>query len=188
MGWLKNPKRAAYNKIYHKTTIGIDNVFDKSKNVKNQTNTNNLSLLVCILTIIITALIMNNLYLAEKQKNDLPIVGIEKNTKKDYMKIFLTTITSKSFVPKQAENELKDMIKYCSEEEIYEELFSEELKQKISLKKYKSYNINPYTLSYVNISLMPDESIYIYFNDEGIGEWYYFIIKDEKIITFKRIE
>jgi len=27
MGWLKKPKKAAYNKIYHKTTFGIWDFF-----------------------------------------------------------------------------------------------------------------------------------------------------------------
>ena len=27
MGWVKNPKRAAYNKVYKKTTFSIFNIF-----------------------------------------------------------------------------------------------------------------------------------------------------------------
>ena len=27
MGWIRNPKRAAYNKVYHKTTVGIGDLF-----------------------------------------------------------------------------------------------------------------------------------------------------------------
>lgn len=27
MGWIRNPKRAAYNKIYHKTTFRIFDIF-----------------------------------------------------------------------------------------------------------------------------------------------------------------
>lgn len=26
MGWIKNPKKAMYNKVYHKTSIGVDDV------------------------------------------------------------------------------------------------------------------------------------------------------------------
>lgn len=29
MGWVKNPRKAAYNKIYHKTTIGVGDLFKK---------------------------------------------------------------------------------------------------------------------------------------------------------------
>lgn len=25
-GWLKNPKKAAYNKVYHKTTFGLSDI------------------------------------------------------------------------------------------------------------------------------------------------------------------
>ena len=27
MGWLKNPKKAAYNKVYHKTSFSIGDLF-----------------------------------------------------------------------------------------------------------------------------------------------------------------
>ena len=27
MGWLKNPKKAAYNKVYNKTTFGLSDLF-----------------------------------------------------------------------------------------------------------------------------------------------------------------
>lgn len=29
MGWIRNPKRAAYNKIYNKTTFSIFDIFSK---------------------------------------------------------------------------------------------------------------------------------------------------------------
>lgn len=45
MGWIKNPKKALYNKIYHKTTVGVSDIFKftsntnraatKKKNYKN---------------------------------------------------------------------------------------------------------------------------------------------------------
>ena len=30
MGWINNPKKAAYNKIYHKTTVGVNNIIKDS--------------------------------------------------------------------------------------------------------------------------------------------------------------
>lgn len=27
MGWIRNPKKAAYNKVYHKTTFGLGDIF-----------------------------------------------------------------------------------------------------------------------------------------------------------------
>lgn len=27
MGWVRDPKKAAYNKIYHKTTVGVGGIF-----------------------------------------------------------------------------------------------------------------------------------------------------------------
>ncbi len=29
MGWVKNPKKAAYNKVYHKTSIGLGSILKK---------------------------------------------------------------------------------------------------------------------------------------------------------------
>lgn len=29
MGWIKNPKKAAYNKVYHKTSIGLGSLLKK---------------------------------------------------------------------------------------------------------------------------------------------------------------
>lgn len=31
MGWVKNPKKAMYNKVYHKTTFGLSDLFKPSK-------------------------------------------------------------------------------------------------------------------------------------------------------------
>ena len=31
MGWIKNPKKAMYNKVYHKTTFGLSDLFKSSK-------------------------------------------------------------------------------------------------------------------------------------------------------------
>ncbi|WP_312694064.1 hypothetical protein [Caproiciproducens sp.] len=29
MGWITNPKKAAYNKVYHKTSIGVGDILKK---------------------------------------------------------------------------------------------------------------------------------------------------------------
>lgn len=34
VGWLRNPKKAAYNKVYNKTSIGVRDVAKKGKEVK----------------------------------------------------------------------------------------------------------------------------------------------------------
>ena len=40
MGWLANPKRAAYNHIYHKTTVSIDKVLKNSNPCRTQKEKN----------------------------------------------------------------------------------------------------------------------------------------------------
>ena len=36
MGWVKNPKKAMYNKVYHKTTFGLSDLFKSSKKRKKK--------------------------------------------------------------------------------------------------------------------------------------------------------
>ena len=40
MGWVKNPKKAMYNKVYHKTTFGLSDLFKSSKKKKRKVVTN----------------------------------------------------------------------------------------------------------------------------------------------------
>lgn len=41
MGWVTNPKKAAYNKIYHKTTVGVGDILSSSSTEKNVHAVNN---------------------------------------------------------------------------------------------------------------------------------------------------
>ena len=36
MGWVKNPKKAMYNKVYHKTTLGLSDLLKPSKKRKKK--------------------------------------------------------------------------------------------------------------------------------------------------------
>ncbi len=36
MGWVKNPKKAMYNKVYRKTTFGLSDLFKSSKKKKKK--------------------------------------------------------------------------------------------------------------------------------------------------------
>ena len=40
VGWIKNPKKAMYNKVYHKTTFGLSDLFKSSKKKKRKVVTN----------------------------------------------------------------------------------------------------------------------------------------------------
>ena len=37
VGWIKNPKKAMYNKVYHKTTFGLSDLLKPSKKRKKKT-------------------------------------------------------------------------------------------------------------------------------------------------------
>lgn len=41
VGWIKNPKKAMYNKVYHKTTFGLSDLFKPSKNRRKKKMANN---------------------------------------------------------------------------------------------------------------------------------------------------
>ena len=43
VGWIKNPKKALYNKVYHKTTFGLSDLFTPSKKRKKKTTKNRMS-------------------------------------------------------------------------------------------------------------------------------------------------
>ena len=64
MGWVKNPKKAMYNKIYHKTTFGLSDLFKSSKKSKKKVNTN-------------------------KQQSIVASTGKKQHTSKDYKKTSL---------------------------------------------------------------------------------------------------
>ena len=36
MGYVNNPKKAVYNKVYNKTTFGVDDIFSSSNSTNNQ--------------------------------------------------------------------------------------------------------------------------------------------------------
>lgn len=44
IGWLKNPKKAMYNKVYHKTTFGLSDLLKPSKKKKKKTTKNQTSI------------------------------------------------------------------------------------------------------------------------------------------------
>ena len=44
MGWIKNPKKAAYNKVYNKTTVGYQDLIKQPHKKRKVTNTNFISI------------------------------------------------------------------------------------------------------------------------------------------------
>lgn len=64
MGWVKNPKKAMYNKVYHKTTFGLSDLFKSSKKSKKKVDNN-------------------------KQQSILASNGKKQHTSKDYKKTSL---------------------------------------------------------------------------------------------------
>lgn len=57
MGWIRNPRKAAYNKVYNKTSISADKLFKNSKK-RGNTNKKGCGCLPLILFLIILALLL----------------------------------------------------------------------------------------------------------------------------------
>lgn len=51
MGWINDPKRALYNKIYNKTTFSIDDVIDSYPSISKSNKKNSSNILKIILII-----------------------------------------------------------------------------------------------------------------------------------------
>lgn len=111
----------------------------------------------------------------------------ENNYTLQYINEFLIYTDKKSFVEAETIKKFKEMMKWCSEETIYNELFSKELKEKISLKKFENYKLNSFGIEGISAMVLADDSIYISFIDSANGGAYGVKVKDKTIIEFKKI-
>lgn len=53
IGWINNPKKAMYNKVYNKTTFGIKDVLTSRKHTSKQTNSSTYSFIGIIIALIV---------------------------------------------------------------------------------------------------------------------------------------
>ena len=79
------------------------------------------------------------------------------------------------------------MMQKCSAEEIYNILFSDELKATTSYDQFQSYNINPFGIVSEKSTLLADKSVIITFLDMASNKGYGVIVKDKKITKFYEI-
>lgn len=195
MGLITNPKKSAYNSIYNKTTVSVDNLFKKCNNSKAEKDQNSVSnilvifLLICMVIFIFFVFIESDYDKKEEslKKSINEIVEKEKKEKEDYIEQFLDYTNEKHFVEYETVKRFEIMMQKSSNKEIYDRLFSEELKNEISYEQFLSYGINSFALIGTSAMVLADDSIYIGFADNLNHKAYGLKVKEKLIIEFKVI-
>lgn len=192
MGWITSPKRASYNHIYNKTTIGIDKVMEQRENQKNNQSSSGIisTIIFIIIMIIIVAILFKNYIQFRKgytRTVSEKITEIQENDKNEYITEFISKTNKKGFVEAETVKKFKEMMKWCSNETIYNELFSEKLKEEITLEQFEEYKINSFGIDYVSAMVLADDSIRISFVDWVNNEAYSLRVKNKVITEFKKI-
>lgn len=176
IGWITNPKKASYNHIYNKTTVSIDELEKNESKVRNMNTSNKNENIIAIIIIGLIILLPCITYVINsydrlkqaKLEGELIESGnftsasniIEENK---YIKYFLGETESRGFVEYETTKKFVEMMKWCSKEDIYVELFSDELKERITLEQFKEYKIDGFTIEDTTSMLLADESVYISF-------------------------
>ena len=106
---------------------------------------------------------------------------------KNYIDNFVDNTNMKEFVEAETSKRFNEMMKWCSEENIYNELFSKSLKKKLTLKQFKNYKLNSFGIEGISAMILADDSVYISFIDSANGGAYGVKIKDKAIIEFKKV-
>lgn len=193
MGYLRNPKKAAYNHIYNKTTVSVDKVL--SENETNNKNENqNISWIIIIMFILFFILFIffllsdNEKDIVKEANNTLSAEEIRVQKQEDYINEFISKTNKKGFVESETTNKFVEMMKWCDKEIIYNKLFSEDLKEKVTLEQFEDYEINAFIIDYISAIILADDSIYISFPDTLNHKTYGVRTKDKMIIEIEQVE
>ena len=95
---------------------------------------------------------------------------------------FISTTSKKGFVEAETTKKFVEMMKWCSEKDIYNKLFSKSLKEKLTLEQFKNYKLNSFGIEGISAMLLADDSVYISFIDSANGGAYGVKVKDKAII------
>ena len=80
MGWLKNPKKAAYNKVYNKTTFSVSDAFEYANNKQNEVS-NMSSKGKKILVIIGAVLVLGGIgAIADKKDDNTKVMSVTEES------------------------------------------------------------------------------------------------------------
>lgn len=83
--------------------------------------------------------------------------------------------------------EFEQLMKNCDHEQVYNELFTSNLKKKIKLEEFKSYGINMYATEHVTADRLADNSILTSFYDSINRKSYLVTIKNGMITKFQQV-
>lgn len=83
--------------------------------------------------------------------------------------------------------EFERLMKNCDYEQVYNELFTTNLKQQIELEKFKGYKINMYAAEYATANVLADNSILTSFYDSVNKKSYLVTIKNGMITKFQQV-
>lgn len=105
----------------------------------------------------------------------------------EYINNFTNAVNPKGYTDAETSRTFKIMMQKCSNEDIYDILFSDELKATTSYDQFQSYNINPFGIVSEKSTLLADKSVIITFSDMASNKGYGVIVKDKKITKFYEI-
>lgn len=166
---------------------------EQRKNQKNNQSSSNgiISTIIFIIVILFIVAILFKDYIQIRKgythTESEKITEIQEDDKNEYIEEFIDKTDKKGFVEAETVNKFKEMMKWCSKETIYNELFSEKLKEEIPLEQFKEYGINDFGIDYVSAMVLADDSVHISFVDWVNNESYSLRVKNKIIIEFKKI-
>lgn len=105
----------------------------------------------------------------------------------EYINNFTNAVNSEEYTDAKTLRTFKIMMQKCSTKDIYDILFSDELKATTSYDQFQSYNINPFGIVSEKSTLLVDKSVIITFLDMASDKGYGVIVKDKKITKFYEI-
>lgn len=201
MGVIKNPKKTAYNSIYNKTTVGINQINSNHNDAVPLGDNKDIWIIgivilvvVLVVGIIIVGSSFSQLFKKRQEYNEILTKDINNNENTDYDGLnkqyideFISTtkINEKRFVEHEVISKYETMIFKCSSKSIYDNLFSDELKEKISYEQYKEYDIC--FIEGASASHLSDNEVCVSFMESVKKEGYFFIVRNGKITEFRRV-
>ncbi len=75
MGWIKNPKKAMYNKVYHKTTVGVTDLIPKTSKKTSKVQKTNKNAIIKTKSHTNTSIVENNIQIAPDKPEAVKITS-----------------------------------------------------------------------------------------------------------------
>lgn len=191
VGWINNPKKASYNHIYNKTTVSADKIISEtsSKNTIRQDEKNDYYIAVIFLIFFFIIILIISSNSTEKEYTSSSYTQYNSYTDKKeenkYIKDFLWKTDPRSFVEDETTKKFAEMMMWCSDEDIYNNLFSSELKKEITLEQFKEYNAGA-IIEHASAIVLADNSVLIVYTIYNDSKIYSLKVKNDLIVEFNK--